>query len=711
MPLFAERLPLLRDAFVSADAKPRAGAVRSRFVEPSFDALVAPELNRGDATRVEQTISIQMFNDVWLPVALDSVERNAVDVISWRGKVEGDPSSIVTIAVKDDSMSVFVTTNGKRYDIRPTSFGVHEAAEVDAKSFPNELEPLPALRGGSSENPVVGEDAAGTWDVLVVYTAVLRAFYGGTSAMQTLATSSITASNTAYANSGVTSRLRLAGTLETSYDDTTASFGTTLSRLATQGDGYMDEVHTYRDTVGADAVSLLVLNPTDAFCGIGYLMVTPSTFASSAFNVVLYSCAVDNLSFPHELGHNFGLNHDRANAGGQASYSYAYGYQDTQQQFRDIMAYSCPQGCPRIQYFSTPDILIFGRPLGVIYTAPNSADNVRALNNNAQYIANWRQSVAPPAAPAPQDLDGDGKSDILFRNTTSGSTWMYKMNGASITSSVGIYQVPDTNWKIITAADLTGDGKSDILWRNFATGTVYLYTMNGATITASQLVHSEPDLAWKLLDTGDLNGDGKADLIWRNTSSGAVYGMLMNGAAITSSGVIHTEPSASWQIVAVGDVNGDNKDDLVWRNSSNGQVYVYLMNGLAITAMALVHTEPNQSWEIVSAADFDGDGKDDLLWRNNANGTLWVDKMNGTTVSSGYGIYASPDTNWRISGTGDYNGDGKADILWRHAVSGVIYLYLMNGSTISGSLNVYTVSDLTWKIAAPSTTTASSNGN
>ena len=44
-----------------------------------------------------------------------------------------------------------------------------------------------------------------------------------------------------------------------------------------------------------------------------------------------------------------------------------------------------------------------------------------------------------------RDFNGDGKADILWRNTTSGTVAMWLMNGGSITSNLGIATVP-TSW-------------------------------------------------------------------------------------------------------------------------------------------------------------------------------------------------------------------------------------------------------------------------
>jgi hypothetical protein len=63
------------------------------------------------------------------------------------------------------------------------------------------------------------------------------------------------------------------------------------------------------------------------------------------------------------------------------------------------MAYAgaCPGGCPRIQYFSNPNVTYHGRPTGVNENAPNSANNALSLNNTAPIVAAWRARVAPPS--------------------------------------------------------------------------------------------------------------------------------------------------------------------------------------------------------------------------------------------------------------------------------------------------------------------------
>jgi hypothetical protein len=88
---------------------------------------------------------------------------------------------------------------------------------------------------------------------------------------------------------------------------------------------------------------------------------------------------------------------------------------------------------------------------------------------------------------------------------------MWLMNGAMNTSSLGVGNVP-TNWQIVGTGDFNGDGRSDILWRDSNSGGVAMWLMNGVTITSSSSVGNVPT-NWQIAQTGDFNGDGKSDIL------------------------------------------------------------------------------------------------------------------------------------------------------------------------------------------------------
>src|SRR6266480_964100 len=107
----------------------------------------------------------------------------------------------------------------------------------------------------------------------------------------------------------------------------------------------------------------------------------------------------------------------------------------------------------------------------------------------------------------------------------------------------------------VARADFSGDGRSDILWRNASTGENYLYPMNGTTILAGEgFLRTVADLNWKIAGVGDFDGDGKADILWRNSSTGENYIWLMNGLSTASQGSVNfVDPASGWQVQGVGD--------------------------------------------------------------------------------------------------------------------------------------------------------------
>jgi len=63
--------------------------------------------------------------------------------------------------------------------------------------------------------------------------------------------------------------------------------------------------------------------------GMAFVMQTVSnSFAPRAFSIVHAAYAAGYYTFGHELGHNMGLMHDRANSSFPGAYPYAYGHQE-----------------------------------------------------------------------------------------------------------------------------------------------------------------------------------------------------------------------------------------------------------------------------------------------------------------------------------------------------------------------------------------------
>jgi hypothetical protein len=75
----------------------------------------------------------------------------------------------------------------------------------------------------------------------------------------------------------------------------------------------------------------------------------------------------------------------------------------------------------------------------------------------------------------------------VWRNSTSGQNYLYPMDGTTIKPGEAYLRtVAELAWQIVAVGDYDGDGKSDLLWRNSSTGQNYLYPMDGATIKPTE---------------------------------------------------------------------------------------------------------------------------------------------------------------------------------------------------------------------------------
>jgi hypothetical protein len=159
-----------------------------------------------------------------------------------------------------------------------------------------------------------------------------------------------------------------------------------------------------------------------------------------------------------------------------------------------------------------------------------------AANTSATATAGWQvQGVG--------DFNGDGKADILWRNAGTGKTSIWFMDGATKIGAgytnvqAGLYS-STMGWQIQGVGDFNGDGRSDILWRNAETGKTAIWFMNGSVKASSGYTSIQPGLytpatGWQIQGVGDFNGDGMSDVLLQYAGTGQTYIWLMNGTVVT----------------------------------------------------------------------------------------------------------------------------------------------------------------------------------
>ena len=267
------------------------------------------------------------------------------------------------------------------------------------------------------------------------------------------------------------------------------------------------------------------------------------------------------------------------------------------------------------------------------------------------------------------DLNGDGKADVLLRNTT-GSWYYHAMDGRrQIDAASGVVDLPtDIAYRLMALADFDGDGDDDVLLRHADTNRWHYYPMDGRNIEdGGGEVPLTRNADWRFLGAGDLNNDGRDDVLLRHAKSNRWYYYPLNGRrVIAGRGQAALTASRSWRFKAIADLNGDGHDDVIVRNV-DGRWYYYPMSGRRpVAGRGFANLSANTDWRFAAAGDLDGDGNDDVLLRRPDGGWYYY-PMDGRRHKAGQQRVASITVNldWRFAGIGDFNGDGTDDVLLR----------------------------------------------
>src|SRR6266545_3554224 len=147
------------------------------------------------------------------------------------------------------------------------------------------------------------------------------------------------------------------------------------------------------------------------------------------------------------------------------------------------------------------------------------------------------------------DFNADGNSDVLWRQDGSGQVYVWEMNGQQVQAEGTVAHAPVTNdWHVQGTGDFNGDGDSDVLWRQDGSGQIYVWEMNGQQVqTEGAVAHAPLTTDWHVQGVGDFNGDGNSDVLWRQDGSGQVYVWEMNGQQVQAEGAVaHVPVTNDW---------------------------------------------------------------------------------------------------------------------------------------------------------------------
>lgn len=543
---------------------PAPELVRARNVQVNYDLLrqAAAELQSGGGPF---SITLNLFSDATFTADLQAAAVDANGVTILTGAVSSQPGSEVSLAFTDSSLAGTLNLAGSFYRLRMLDASQSLLEQVNlANLTPDSISPTPPNTAYNLQaQGLVGDDDGTLLDVLVVYTPTARSTAGGASAIQSEIANAIALANTSYNNSQINTRMQLVHTSEVSYSESSFAYETNLDHLTYTNDGYMDNVHSLRNTYSADLVVLI--REGGSYCGIAWMLQQgyENFFDQYAFAVVSRGC-LSGYTLAHETGHNLGAHHDYQAAqayGGTGYYNYSYGFLSQAGNFRTIMSYAnfCPT-CTRVNYWSNPNVTYNGYPTG-----SSSADNARTLNSTRTVVARFRDGP-PPAVPT--NVNGSALSRTSIQVTwtdASNNEAGFRVERAAIGS---------TTWSPLggTAANQASFNDS-----NLTCGTSYRYRVksyngNGTsaasaekTLTTQSCIYPPSDLTATTLSGTQIR------LNWTDTNTSEI-GYRVERAP---------QGSSSWSAIGTTATNATSYTDTTATCSST---YQYRVIGLDSTS-------------------------------------------------------------------------------------------------------------------------------
>lgn len=333
--------------------------------------------------------------------------------------------------------------------------------------------------------------------------------------------------------------------------------------------------------------------------------------------------------------------------------------------------------------------------------------------------------------PAPVDLDGDGRIDLViggfngllyYRNAgdTLFPVWQRvdSVFGTSVNSLIGSDPKP-------AFADLDNDGDLDLLvgigesllggptpgitmgFRNTGSRTAPRFTLD------SSLVAGIPDIGLNSYPAlADMDNDGDLDLLlgrdlqtfvyFRNT--GTASGPVWTANSTTFTGI---ETSTYWKNPTLFDLDGDGDFDLLY-GTSDGTLYYYENVGSRTAPQfsrntayfPVIRTAGNAA--TTSFGDFDGDGDLDMISGDWLGGIQYF-RNDGTASSPRFTKTTAPFTSIDVGSYSspkfvDLDGDGDLDIV-SGALDGRIFCYINNGTSFTQNTTIFAAIDVGWRSA------------
>ena len=388
-----------------------------------------------DATQRGDVFALRVSPTRVLALEFERVLNGAVDARTWVGRVrEGGSDNFVYVTEAGGALYASVPTSDTIFEIVAQPGELAVVRDLAARGYTRKLNTdldyvVPPLLGVSVVVPALSADRQKalpapqvTVDLMIVYTAAFVTRYG--TGVASRINNLIAQMNDAYLRSEVAITVRLVRSEQTTYTNSSSNSDAlaAISGVSGAPSPEFSSVAATRNSVSADLV--LLLRPFDnaahATCGLAYIGGYNQTSLISAYGYAVASDGNDlgssgfycpDQTVPHELGHNMGLMHDRANSPGPDTgatpYGFGYIIPVSSPSIGDIMSYANRL----VNCFSSPAVFrqgpvagasggscgvtpTTGDVLGVAQSnTTTSADAAAALNFTRVSVSNFRAAA------------------------------------------------------------------------------------------------------------------------------------------------------------------------------------------------------------------------------------------------------------------------------------------------------------------------------
>ncbi len=405
--------PMARESFLrehhlsSRDVEALHAAKRFRTVTINEQALEPRALVKGT------TLYLGLFHDVVLQATVVGVQENVNGVSSVMARVKDSEAGYVLLSIADGKVlgSIRLPEYGWEFELSTLpGLSGHILQEVDPAQKDELMPGPPLIPPGIADvlDPLSSRlrlqaDTGGDMgiDLMIVYTPAAEDWAeANAGSIEHVIGQVMSRAQIVLDNSRVGITVRLVHSARILYTESGDSF-VDIERFSKTDDGYMDEVHDWRDTYGADVVSLLA-HVSDVG-GLGWLLNDRDGSPNYAFNLNRVQQSHNTYTVIHEIGHNMGAHHHKEQNvepgpmewwnWEENTWSAGWRWNDgNDDRYCSVMTYEdgryFPDGLThvRVPYFSNPEVVYEGEPTG----HATHGDNARTLREIKNVIANYR---------------------------------------------------------------------------------------------------------------------------------------------------------------------------------------------------------------------------------------------------------------------------------------------------------------------------------